>query len=72
MGGKRNRWNIEKKTTGGGGWVKLHCYSSDSLSQVVTERCETSSTQSPVGEILQFKQSKQLFYSDAHFSLAGG
>lgn len=29
-------------------------------------------TQSPVGEIPQFKQSKQLFYSDAHFSLAGG
>lgn len=27
---------------------------------------------SPVGEMVQFKQSKQLFYSDAHFSLAAG
>lgn len=25
-----------------------------------------------MGEIQQFKQSKQLFYSDAHFSLAWG
>lgn len=33
---------------------------------------KTSSALSPVGEMAQFKQSKQLFYSDAHFSLAGG
>lgn len=42
------------------------------LSQVGSERCRTSSAPSPLGGTLQFKQSKQLFYSDAHFSLAGG
>lgn len=73
-GGKRSRWNVgKKKTTGEGG----ECRENDivihpTLSQVESERCKTSSAQSPMGEILQFKQSKQLFYSDAHFSLAGG
>lgn len=80
VGGKRNRWNVERKTTGEGGlvgWgggfrendIVIH---STLCHKLGLKDAKTSSALSPVGEMAQFKQSKQLFYSDSHFSLAGG